>query len=103
MLAVVEVAGKQVKIAEKDRILVPLMKKSGGAKVTLDRVLLYENGNTVSVGNPTVKGISVEAEVLGERTGDKTIVFKKKKRKGYRVKKGHRQRYTEIEITKIVG
>ena len=103
MFAVVEVAGKQFRIAEKDRILIPLMKKSGGSKVTLDRVLLYENGKTVSVGNPTVRGASVEAEVLGERTGEKTIVFKKKKRKGYRLKKGHRQRYTEIEITKILG
>jgi large subunit ribosomal protein L21 len=102
MYAVVEIAGKQMKVAPKDRVLIPLRKETGGSSLIFDRVLLYGDDTSVSVGNPVVKGMSVEAKVLGERRGEKKIVFKKKRRKGYRVKRGHRQQYTEVEITKIV-
>jgi large subunit ribosomal protein L21 len=102
MQAIVEIAGKQLKIAPKDRVRVPLLKEEPGSKVTFDRVLLVGDGKSVTVGTPTVKGASVEATVLGREKADKVMVFKKKRRKGYKVRKGHRQQYSEIEITNIV-
>jgi large subunit ribosomal protein L21 len=100
MYAVVDIAGKQYKVAENDTIHVPTMKQEKGAAITFDKVLLL-GGATVSVGNPTVAGARVEATVLDHIKDDKVIVFKKKKRKGYRVKRGHRQAYTQVQITKI--
>ena len=102
MQAIVEIAGKQLKLAPKDRISVPLLKEGPGSKVTFDRVLLVLDEKSVVVGTPTVKGASVQATVLGRQKADKVVVFKKKRRKGYRVRKGHRQQYSEIEITNIV-
>jgi large subunit ribosomal protein L21 len=102
MQAIVEIAGKQHKLAPKDKVRVPLLKEEPGKKVSFARVLLISDGESVMVGKPTVKGASVEATVLGRTKGDKVIVFKKKRRKGYRVRKGHRQQYSEIEITNIV-
>ena len=98
MYAIVEIAGKQFKVAEGDRLYVPRLKDDVGADVTFDRVLLTSGDSGVSVGAPTVDGASVTAEVLGHVKGDKVIVFKKKRRKGYRVKNGHRQPYTQIKI-----
>ena len=100
-LAVVEIAGQQFKVAPKDKVVVPTLTDTVGSKVTFDRVLLYQNDDSVKVGNPVVKGATVEATVLGDIRGDKVIVFKKKRRKGYRVRRGHRQAYTQIEITNI--
>ena len=102
MYAVVEIAGKQLKVAAKDRLLVPTLSQAAGSSVKFDRVLMVADDNSVHVGNPVVEGASVEATVLGAERGEKVIVFKKKKRKGYRVRKGHRQSYTRIEITSIV-
>jgi large subunit ribosomal protein L21 len=101
MYAVVEIAGKQFKVAQNDKIYVPTLKEKVGATVNFDKVLLLEGETEISVGNPVVAGASVEATVLGHPKGDKVIVFKKKKRKGYRVKRGHRQGYTQVQITKI--
>ena len=98
MYAIVEIGGKQFKVAEGDTIYVPRLKDDVGANVTFDRVLLTSGDGGVSVGAPTVGGASVTAEVLGHVKGDKVIVFKKKRRKGYRVKNGHRQPYTQIKI-----
>jgi len=98
MYAIVEIGGKQFKVAEGDKIFVPRLKDEVGANVTFDRVLLTSGDAGVSVGAPTVDGASVAAEVLGHVKGDKVIVFKKKRRKGYRVKNGHRQPYTRIKI-----
>ena len=98
MYASVEIAGKQFKVAEGDRLYVPRLKDDVGADVTFDRVLLTSGDSGVSVGAPTVAGASVSATVLDHVKGDKIIVFKKKRRKGYRVKNGHRQPYTQIEI-----
>jgi large subunit ribosomal protein L21 len=100
--AVVEIAGQQFKVAPKDKLVVPTLKDTAGSKVSFDRVLLLQNEDSVRVGNPVVKGASVEATVLGDLRDEKVIVFKKKKRKGYRVRKGHRQAYTKVEITKIL-
>ena len=102
MYAIVEIAGKQFKVAEGDRLYVPRLKDDVGADVTFDRVLLTSGDAGVSVGAPTVEGASVTASVLAHVKGDKIIVFKKKRRKGYRVKIGHRQGYTALRIDKIV-
>ena len=101
MYAVVEIAGKQYKVAQNDKIYVPKMKGDKGATVTFDKVLLLGDDKETSVGNPLVKGANIEATVLEHMKDDTVIVFKKKKRKGYRVKKGHRQAYTHVQITKI--
>ncbi|MEK7250362.1 MAG: 50S ribosomal protein L21 [Bacteroidota bacterium] len=101
MYAVVDIAGKQYKVAQNDKIHIPTMKADKGATVTFDKVLLLAGEKEVSVGNPTVVGASVQATVLDHMKDDKVIVFKKKRRKGYRVKRGHRQAYTQVQITKI--
>ncbi len=101
MYAVVDVAGKQVKINPNDKVRVPTLKQSPGATVKFEKVLLLGGDKQISVGNPFVPGAFVEATILGHGKDDKVIVFKKKKRKGYRLKRGHRQGYTELQITKI--
>ena len=98
MYAIVEVSGKQFKVQENDKIYVPRQKSEAGDALTLDRVLLVSGDGDVRVGAPTVEGASIAAKVLGHVKGDKVIVFKKKRRKGYRVKNGHRQPYTQLEI-----
>lgn len=101
MFAVVEVAGKQYKVAPKDQIMVPTLNEKPGTKLRLDRVLLVGDEKSVAVGKPLVAGAHVEAAVVEHAKMDKVIVFKKKRRKGYRVKRGHRQGYTQIEILSI--
>ncbi|MDL1891737.1 50S ribosomal protein L21 [Sphingobacteriales bacterium CHB3] len=101
MYAVVDIAGKQFKVAQNDKLHVPTLKADKGASITFDKVLLLAGDKEVSIGNPTVSGASVEATVLDHMKDDKVVVFKKKKRKGYRVKRGHRQAYTQVQITKI--
>ena len=101
MFAVVDIAGKQFRIATNDRILIPSVEGKVGSTVKFDRVLLLGEDKQISVGNPLVTGASVEATVLEHLKDDKVIVFKKKRRKGYRVKRGHRQGYTQIQITKL--
>ena len=100
MYAVVDVAGSQYKVQEGDRIRVSRLGAEAGEKLTLDRVLLV-GGEDTRVGTPQVDGASVEASVLGHGRADKVVVFKMKRRKGYRRKNGHRQPYTEIQIDKI--
>ncbi len=102
MYAVVEIAGKQYKVTNNDEILVPTRKEKAGDKVKFDRVLLLGSDKEITVGHPLVSGASVEATVMDGVRGEKVIVFKKKKRKGYRLKKGHRQDYTRVQITNIV-
>ncbi|MDX1420878.1 MAG: 50S ribosomal protein L21 [Rubricoccaceae bacterium] len=101
MYAIVEIGGKQFK-AEKDRKLyVPRLQAAVGDTVTVDRVLLVSGDGDVKVGAPTVDGASVTLEVLDHVKADKIIVFKKKRRKGYRVKNGHRQPYTQVAIADV--
>lgn len=102
MFAVVEIAGKQFKVSPKDTIRVPTLKEKAGAKLLFDRVLLVGGEKETRVGNPVVAGVKVEGTVLDHGRADKVTVFKKKRRKGYRVKKGHRQGYTQVQITAIV-
>lgn len=101
MFAVVEIAGRQFKVSPNDTIKVPTLEEKAGAKITFDRVLLVESDKEIRVGNPLVAGARVEGTVLDIGRTDKIVVFKKKKRKGYRVKRGHRQGYTRIQITAI--
>ncbi len=101
MYAIVEIGGKQFKVQKDTKVYVPRTQDDVGAEVTLDRVLLVGGGDTIHVGAPTVAGASVAATVLGHPKGDKLIVFKKKNRKGYRVKNGHRQPYTQLAIGEI--
>ncbi len=101
MYAVVDIAGKQFKVTKDDKILVPTLEGTVGSTVNFDRVLLLGEDKQISVGNPLVAGATVEATVLAHAKGEKVIVFKKKKRKGYRLKRGHRQGYTEVQITKL--
>lgn len=101
MYAVIDIAGKQFKITANDKILVPTLSEKSGSTVRFDHVLLLGEDKQISVGNPYVAGASVEATVLDHVKSDKVIVFKKKKRKGYRRKRGHRQQYTQLQITKI--
>ena len=101
MYAVVDIAGKQFKIAKDEKILIPSMTGKVGSTVRFDRVLLFGEDKQITVGNPLVAGASVEATVLEHMKDDKVIVFKKKKRKGYRLKRGHRQGYTQVQITKL--
>ncbi len=101
MYAIVEIGGKQFKAAPGTRLYVPRQTGEVGDTLTLDRVLLLSGDAGVTVGAPTISGASVAAEVLGHVKGDKVIVFKKKRRKGYRVKNGHRQPFTQIKIGDI--
>merc|ERR1711937_345665 len=102
MNAIVKISGKQFKVAKDTKLFVNRIDAKDGSKVSFDDVLLIDNGSKVIVGNPIVKDASVEAKVLKHLKDDKVIVFKKKRRKGYRVKNGHRQAITEIEISDIL-
>jgi large subunit ribosomal protein L21 len=101
MFAVVDIKGVQYKVQPSERVHIPKLSEEVGKKVKFDRVLLFADDKSVKVGAPTVKGVSVEAKILGHVKDDKVTVFKKKRRKGYRVQRGHRQQYTEVEIMKI--
>jgi large subunit ribosomal protein L21 len=101
MYAIVEIAGQQFKIAQGQEIFVHRLDANEGDNVSFDKVLLTEADGLVTVGSPTVSGMTVSATVLGHQKGDKVIIFKKKRRKGYRVKNGHRQQFTKIKIDAI--
>lgn len=102
MYAVVNVAGSQVRVQEGERIRVPRLPSEPGAQFQISEVLLVSREGDVAVGTPTVPGASVEARVAAHGLGDKVIIFKMKRRKTYRRRRGHRQPFTEIEIQKIV-
>ena len=103
MYAIVEIAGQQFKVEKDQKVFVHRLGTEEGKKVSFDNVLLLDNEGDVTVGAPAINGASVEAKVLKHLKGDKVIVFKKKRRKGYRVKNGHRQALTEIQIENIVA
>ena len=101
MFAVVEIAGQQYKVTKADKLFVPLLTEKIGSKVKFEKVLLVGDDKQTKLGTPYVSGASIEATVLSHVKDEKVVVFKKKKRKGYKVTRGHRQQYTEIEITKV--
>jgi large subunit ribosomal protein L21 len=101
MYAIVEIAGQQFKVAKDQKVYVHRLQNEEGSKVTFDNVLLLEDGSNITIGAPAVDGASVEAKVIKHLKGDKVIVFKKKRRKGYKVRNGHRQYLTELVIESI--
>ena len=101
MYAIVEIAGQQFKVEKDQQIFVHRLEAEQGTNVSFDKVLLLDNQGKINVGAPAVKGASVTAKVMEHLKGDKVIVFKKKRRKGYKVKNGHRQYLTKIEIQAI--
>ncbi|EON77037.1 LSU ribosomal protein L21p [Lunatimonas lonarensis] len=101
MYAIVNISGKQFKVTKDQQIYAPKMAADVDASVEFDEVLLAEDNGTVSVGAPLLAGAKVLAKVLAHVKGDKVIVFKKKRRKGYKKKNGHRQQYTKIQIEGI--
>ena len=101
MYAIVEIAGQQFKIEQDQQIFVNRLQEKQGSKVIFDKVLLLDNYGKINVGAPVIKGAKVTAKVLEHLKGDKVIVFKKKRRKGYKVKNGYRQYLTRLEILSI--
>ncbi len=100
MFAIVEINGQQFKVTNNQEIYVHRLQNKEGENVTFDRVLLVSDDNDTKIGNPTLNA-NVGATVLEHVKGDKVIVFKKKRRKGYRVKNGHRQYFTKLKIDSI--
>ena len=100
MYAIVEIAGQQYKVAKDQKVFVHRLEGKEGSKVSFDKVLLLDDGK-VTIGAPVIENAEVSAKILGHLKGDKVIVFKKKRRKGYKVKNGHRQFLTEIQIDGI--
>ena len=103
MYAIVEIAGQQFKVEKDQKVFVHRLQTEEGKKVAFDNVLLLPDGDKVTVGAPAIDGAQVGAKVLKHLKGDKVVVFKKKRRKGYRVKNGHRQALTEIQIDNITA
>jgi large subunit ribosomal protein L21 len=103
MYAIVEIAGQQFKVEQGKKIFVHRLEVEEGKQVEFDQVLLIEDEGTITIGEPTVKDAVVEGMVVDHVRGDKVIVFKKKRKKGYRVKNGHRQNFTQVEIISING
>ena len=101
MYAIVDIAGKQYKVSEGAKLKVASLDKNTGGNVSFDKVLLTDNGKSVKVGTPTLKGVNINATILEHGRERKILIYKKKRRKGYHRKNGHRQGYTLIEITKI--
>jgi len=101
MYAIVEIAGQQFKVEKGKKIFVHRLDAENGKKVEFDKVLLIDNDGKINIGEPVIKDAVVEGMVLDHVRGDKVIVFKKKRRKGYKVTKGHRQNFTQVEILSI--
>ena len=101
MYAIVEIAGQQFKAEAGKKLYVHRLEGNEGESVSFDKVLLTDNNGAVSVGVPTVAGVKVNATILKHLKGDKVIIFKKKRRKGYKKLNGHRQSFTQITIESI--
>ena len=101
MYAIVEIAGHQFKVSKDLKVYVNRLASEEGSKITFDKVLLLDDNGTITLGAPAIEGASVEAKVLSHLKGDKVIVFKKKRRKGYKKRNGHRQYLTQIVIEGI--
>ena len=101
MYAIVDIAGQQFKVEKDQKLYVHRLEGEEGKKVSFDKVLLIDTGSKVAVGNPVVKGASVDAKIVAHVKGDKVLVFKKKRRKGYQKLNGHRQYLTQIVIEGI--
>ena len=103
MYAIVEIAGQQMKVEKGRKIYVHRLENAEGETVVFDKVLLVDNDGDVKVGTPVVEGASVTVSVLEHVKGDKVLVFKKKRRKGYQKMNGHRQYMTKVQIEEVIG
>ncbi|MCL3779994.1 50S ribosomal protein L21 [Prolixibacteraceae bacterium JC049] len=103
MYAIVEIAGQQFKVEKENKIYVHRLENEVGSNIEFDKVLLVDNEGDVKIGTPVVEGAKVTAKVLDHLKGDKVIVFKKKRRKGYKKRNGHRQYLTQIQIEEITA
>ena len=103
MYAIVEMAGQQFKVAKDQKVFVHRLDSNEGDTVIFDNVLLIDDNGAITIGAPAIDGASVQAKVLRHLKGDKVIIFKKKRRKGYKVKNGHRQSFTEILVEEILA
>jgi large subunit ribosomal protein L21 len=103
MYAIVEIAGQQIKVAKDQKVFVNRLSVEEGKKVSFDNVLLIGDGDKITIGAPAIDGAQIGAKVVKHLKGDKVIVFKKKRRKGFRKKNGHRQYLSEIVIESIVA
>ena len=103
MYAIVEIAGQQFKVEEGKKIFVHRLKAEDGKQIDFEKVLLIEDEGKITIGEPVIKDAKVEGKVVNQVRGDKVIIFKKKRKKGYRVKNGHRQNFTQVEIISING
>lgn len=101
MYAIVEIAGQQFKVEEGKKIFVHRLEAEEGNQLVFDKVLLMDDGSNVTIGNPVITDVVIEGKILDHVRGEKVIVFKKKRKKGYRVKNGHRQNFTQVEIVSI--
>jgi large subunit ribosomal protein L21 len=102
MYAIVEIAGKQFKVTKDQYIYTPKINSEEGSSITFDQILLLDQGGNLTIGEPTVAGAKISGKVLAHVKGDKVLVFKKKRRKGYKKLQGHRQDYTKILIEDIL-
>jgi len=103
MYAIVEIAGQQFKVENGKKIFVHRLEAEEGTKLDFDQVLLIEDEGKITIGEPVIKDAIVEGVVVDHVRGDKVIVFKKKRKKGYRIKNGHRQNFSQVEIISING
>jgi len=101
MLAVIKTGGKQYRVSPKDKLKIEKLEIEEGKEVVFDNVLLIENESNVVVGDPLIKGATVVGKVLRQAKADKVMTFKKKAKKRYTLKKGHRQSFTEVEIIEV--
>ena len=101
MNVLVEILGKQFKVSKGDKIRVPYIDKKIGEKLTFEEILLSDDGKSIKVGTPHVKGLKLEAKLLEHGKDNKVLVFKFKRRKGYQKKNGHKQKFSLIEISGI--
>ena len=102
MYAVVEIAGQQFKVEKDQKVYVNRLDGKEGSKISFDNILMLDNSGKIVLGDPVVKGASVQAKIVKHLKDDKVIVFKKKRRKGYKVKNGHRQALTQIVVENIL-
>ena len=103
MYAIVEIAGQQFKVSKDLKVYVHRLANEEGSKVSFDKVYLVDDNGSITIGAPAIEGASVEAKVLQHLKGDKVIIFKKKRRKGYKKRNGHRQYLTQIVIEGITA
>jgi large subunit ribosomal protein L21 len=103
MYAIVEIAGQQFKVENKSKLFVHRLDTEEGKNIEFDKVLLVENNGKYKVGKPHVKDAKIKAKVVAHQKGEKVLVFKKKRRKGFQTLNGHRQQFTELQIEDIVA